>query len=116
MNEFHSKSMFINIKFGTSGKEPACQCRRHKRHGFDPWVGKIPWSRKGQPSLVFLPGKSHEQRSPAGYSLWGHKESDMTERLSTHKQCSERFKIARVHMVNTSKSGLEPLIIVPKSL
>ena len=34
---------------GTSGKEPACQCGRHKRHGFDPWVGKIPWRRHGNP-------------------------------------------------------------------
>ena len=32
-----------------SGKESACQCRRHRRHGFDPWVGKIPWSRKWNP-------------------------------------------------------------------
>ena len=38
------------------------------------WVGKIPWRRKLQPTLVFLPGKSHEQRSLAGYSPWGHKE------------------------------------------
>ena len=46
---------------------------------FDPWVGKIPWRRKWQPTPVFLPGKSHGQRSLAGYSSWGHKESDMTE-------------------------------------
>ena len=41
-----------------------------------------PWRRKCQPSPVFLPGESHGQRSLAGYSLWGHKESDMTERLT----------------------------------
>ena len=41
------------------GKESACQCRRWKRCGFDPWVGKIPWRRKWQPTPVFLPGKSH---------------------------------------------------------
>ena len=35
---------------GTSGKEPACQCKRHKRLGLDPWVRKIPWRRKWQPS------------------------------------------------------------------
>ena len=34
---------------GTGGKEPACQCIRHKRYGFDPWVRKIPWRRKWQP-------------------------------------------------------------------
>ena len=53
---------------GTSGKEPACQCRRHKRHRFDPWVGKIPWKRAWQPNPVFLPGESHAQRSLVGYS------------------------------------------------
>ena len=44
---------------GTSGDEPACQCRRRKRHGFDPWVGKIPRRRVWPPTPVFLPGKSH---------------------------------------------------------
>ena len=43
--------------------------------GFDPQVGKIPWSRKWQPVPVFLPGKFHGQRSQAGYSPWGRKES-----------------------------------------
>ena len=64
---------------GASGKEPTCQCRRHKRYGFDPWVGKIPWRRKWQPTAVFLPGESHGQRSLVGYNPWGCKESDMTE-------------------------------------
>ena len=49
----------------SAGKESACQCRRH---GFIPWVGKIPWRRKWQPTPVFLPGKSHRQRNLAGYS------------------------------------------------
>ena len=58
------------------------QCRRH---GFNPWVGKIPWRREWQPTLVFWPGEFHGQRSLAGYSPRGRKESDMTERLShTH--------------------------------
>ena len=62
-----------------SSKELACQCRRCKRHGFDTWVGKIIWSRKWQPTPVFLPGKSHRQRSLEGHSPRGHKESGMTE-------------------------------------
>ena len=62
-----------------SEKEPACQCRRHKRHGFDPWVWKITWKKSWQPTPLFLPGKSHEQRILAGYSPWDGKESDMTE-------------------------------------
>ena len=56
-----------------SGKDSACQCRRSRRHGFDPWVGKISWSRKWQSTLVFLPGKSHGQKRLASYSPWGHR-------------------------------------------
>ena len=54
-----------------SSKEPALQCRRHRRHGFDPWIGKIPWRRKWQPTPIFLPGKAYGQRSLAGYSPGG---------------------------------------------
>ena len=53
-----------------SGKPLACLCRRHGSH---PWVGKIPWKWKWQPTPVFLPGKSHGQRSLAGYSPWGRR-------------------------------------------
>ena len=52
----------------TSGKEPACQVRRHERCGFDPWVRKIPWRKAQQFSPGFLLGESHGQRSLAGYS------------------------------------------------
>ena len=58
------------------------------RLGFNPWVGKVPWRRAWQPTPVFLPGQFHGQRSLAGYSLCGCKESDTTERLThthTHK-------------------------------
>ena len=54
-------------------------CRRHKKFGFDPWVGKIPWRKACQPTPVFLPGQSHGQRSLAGYSAWSCRESDTTE-------------------------------------
>ena len=70
------------------GKEPACQFRRHRRCRFNPWVRKIPWRRKGQPAPVPLPGKCHGQRSLAGYSPKSHKESDVTERLSTRTHLS----------------------------
>ena len=46
--------------------------------GFHPWVGEIPWRRKRQPTLAFLPGKFHGQRSLVGLSPWGHKELGMT--------------------------------------
>ena len=68
---------------GTNGKDPTCQWRRYKRRGFNPWVREIPWRRKWQPAPVFLPGKSHGQRSLAGYRPWSCKESDITEQLST---------------------------------
>ena len=61
----------------------ACQWRRH---GFDPWVGKIPWSRKWQPTSVFLPGKSRGQKSLVGCSPWGHKESDTPEHTHMHQE------------------------------
>ena len=60
-------------------KNPLAKCRRP---GFDLWAGQIPWRRAWQPTPVFLPGESHGQRSLADYSPWGHKESDMTERLN----------------------------------
>ena len=64
---------------GTSGEESTCQCRRHKRCRFDPYVGKIPWRRAWQPTPVFLPGESQGQRSMVGYRPQAHKESDMNE-------------------------------------
>ena len=51
---------------------------------FNPWVGKIPWRRKWLPTPVFLLGESHGQRSLVGYSLWGPKDSDPTERLTLY--------------------------------
>ena len=50
--------------------------------GFEPWVGKIPWKKKCQPTPVFLPEASHGQKSLAGYCPWGCKELDMTEWLT----------------------------------
>ena len=69
---------------GTSVKEPACQCRRPERHGFDHQVRKNPWRRVWQPTPLFLPEESHGQRSLAGY---GHRIAESQTRLkqlSTH--------------------------------
>ena len=63
-------------------KESAFQCRKCRRPKFNPWVGMIPWRR--EPTPVFLPGESHGWRSPVGYSPGDFRESDTTERLSTH--------------------------------
>ena len=69
---------------GDNGEESACLCQRHKRRGFNPWLGKICWNRKWQPASVFLPGKFHGQRSLANYTPWNCKKSDTTELLSIH--------------------------------
>ena len=54
-----TKEHFMGFPGGASGKEQACQCRRHKRRRFNPWVGKIPWRRARQPTPVLLPTESH---------------------------------------------------------
>ena len=58
----HSRN---GLPWWLSGKESACQCKRCR---FSPWAGRIPWRMEWQPTLVFLPGKSHGQRNLAGYS------------------------------------------------
>ena len=70
---------YLGLPSGASGEERAYQRRRRDRRRFDPWVGKIPWRRKWQPTQVFLPGKPHGERRLLGYSPYGHKESDTTE-------------------------------------
>ena len=76
---------------GTGGKEHACQCRRQEM-----WVwslsGKTPWRRAWPPTPAFLPGESHGQRSLSGYSPQSCKESDTTERLSTHLCQNKGFR------------------------
>ena len=109
---------------GTSGEEPVCQGRRCKRLRFDPWVGKIPWRRKWHLSPVFLPEKSHGQRSLVGYIPGGCKERGITEHTRTHTitsksphsearrypgqkntlVCQEMFRVAPCHVVTR---GLE---------
>ena len=71
-----------------NGKESACQCRRHKRCGFNLWVRKIPWRRKWEPTPVFLPGEFLGQRSLVDYSPWGYKESDTATEHTHTSSCS----------------------------
>ena len=72
---------------GSEGKE-CLQCGRPE---INPWVGKIPRRRKCQPIPVFLLGEFHGWRSLAGYSPWGCKELDTTERLPLH--CLSQWNI-----------------------
>ena len=65
-----------------SGKDPTCQCGRH---GFDPWVKKIPWRRKWQLTPVFLPGNSMDRGGWRAHGVHGFaKVSDTTEQLNNH--------------------------------
>ena len=66
---------------------------------FDPWIGKIPWRRKWQPTPVFWPGESHGQRSLMGYSPWGCKELDMTE-ATQHAYIKEHSQKRLAHMLD----------------
>jgi len=86
----HTASFKWDFPGGTVGKESPCQCRRHKRCGFNYWVRKIPWRKKWQPTPAFLPGKFRGQGSLVGYSSWGCKQLDMTEH-STHTH-TQSFK------------------------
>ena len=67
----------------TSGKEPACQCRRHKRCEFDPWIRKISWSRKLQPTVVFLPREWPRTDEPGGLQSMGLQSQTRLKPLST---------------------------------
>ena len=93
-NHHLEKKSQENQKGGArGGKELACQCRRLKRPGFNPWVRKIPWRRAWQPTPVFLPGESHGQRSLVGYSPQGGTELDMTE-VTQHAPLPAKGKVA----------------------
>ena len=80
---FYIGNNLTSIPSDSNGKASVCNAG-DQRPVFDPWVGKIPWRRKWQPTSVFLPGKSHGPWSLVGYCSWGRKESDTTERLHFH--------------------------------
>ena len=89
-----STGTFRGLPRWLGGKESACQGSRPRRLGFDPWIRKIPWRRKWQPTTVFLPGKSHGQWILVGYSPWGRRELDTAEQLSLHAGIrNQDFKI-----------------------
>ena len=80
---YTQQCVYFNLGFtgNVSGKDPAYQCRNLKKHGFSPWVRKIPQRKAWQPTPVFLPGESHGQRSLVGYSPQHHKELDTTKAI-----------------------------------
>ena len=92
-----------NVAFprGAGGAQvPTCQCRRRKRHRFDPWVRKIPWRRACHPTPVLLPRGSHGQRSLEGCSPQGHRVGHDWSNLACstwHTRLREREEFSSVH-------------------
>ena len=84
---------------------------QYGRPGLDPWVGKIPWRRDRLPTPVFLPGECHGQRSMVGYSPWGLKESDMTERLKHSTSCL--LHVIYISSVQSNLSASDNLYLSP---
>ena len=95
----------MGLPGGTSGKEPACQCRRCKERQVWSLGQEDPWRREWQPTPVFLSGESHEQRSLVGYSPWGHKvkhdRSDLA-RIQAHKD--------KIVVVSQSPNCVQPFV------
>ena len=90
---------------GSDGKSV---CLQNGSPRFDPWVRKIHWRRKWQPTPVFLPGKFHGWRSLVGYHPWGRKELDTTERLhfhTSHVACFEELLIKKYQGLPNSLSS-----------
>ena len=79
---------YMGFPGGARGKEPTCQCRRHKKCGFDPWTGKIPWRKAQEPTPVFLPGESHGQRSLMDYGPRVAKSQPRLKQFSTQHSLS----------------------------
>ena len=73
---FRNPCAILGFPDGSDDTESSLQCRRPQ---FDPWTAKIPWRREGQPTPVFLPGEFHGQRSLAGYSLWDHRQTQLSD-------------------------------------
>ena len=96
-NFFYFRLSYVNslgFPGGSDGKESVCNVGDP---GFNPCVGKVPWRREWHPTLVFLPGEFHGQRSPLGYSPWGHKESDRTEQLTLSASCESSLHILDIN-------------------
>ena len=97
-----TNTVILDLPRRFGGKESTWQCRRRKRCEFNPWVEKIPWSRKWQPPLVFLPGKLHEQRRLVGCSPWGSKSWTRLS-IDTHKHTHKHTITARLTVWGPSK-------------
>ena len=88
-----SSRAVIGLPWWLSSEESPCQC---KWPGFNPWIRKIPWRRKWQPTPVFLLGNSHRQRNLSGYSPWGCSESDAAKQQQSGNKSVLQNKTGKV--------------------
>ena len=72
--------------------------KTQEKERLNPWVRKIPWNRKWQPTPVFLLGESCEQRSLEGYSPWGGKELNMTEVTATELMTYPKLQLSHCEL------------------
>ena len=84
----------LGFPAGTIGKEPACQCMRHKRLWLEPWVGKIHWRRAWQASLVFMPGEPMTEE-PGGLWSIGLQRARYNGSDLTHTHTHTRIKMSK---------------------
>ena len=101
-----------NFPDDNSGKEPACQCRSCKRCSFNPWVGKIPWKRKWQPTPAFLPGDSMDRGAWKATVHGVSKELDMTDRLSYLLACYMPDPALTHSSLKSTKQGVGAIIFI----
>ena len=87
-----------------SGKESTCPCRRNRRHGFDPWVGRYLGEENGNPLQYSC--LENSIRSLAGYSSWGHKESDTNEHA-----CMQAWPPIRFYTREDDSTGNQALLV-----
>ena len=107
MTNTHTYTHMLGLPQWASDKESTCQCRRH---GFDPWVEKIPWRRKWLPTPIFLPGEPHRQRILAGYSPWGRK--GVGHDLATEQQ-QQQYTYVHTHPLPLGFPLTPPLSLHP---
>ena len=96
---------------GSAGKESPCNAGDTGDVGWIPGSGRSPGGEKWQPTSVFLPEKSHGQRSLAGYNPKGHKELDMTEWLSTAPAHTQSYSLSNENNRQVRKLASAPNLI-----
>ena len=95
--------MYLGFLSGTSGQEPACPCRGHKRYGFDPWIGKIPWRRAWQPTPLFL------LENPMDRGAWWATVRGVAKRRTRRKRLSTPMCIIFYIYSRKEQLGFYPL-------